>query len=229
MSMVKIRQYVLDGEVETLKQISQNNVYSAWFDCGFGGCELGVFSAAMPVEALHAVEGGLCKDVAAILFKQDLKDAGCGRLDVLVVRFCSMDKQHYMTSGSNKAMPRILVKDGVTSLAKLPPGLLFPGRFVGNAPHNLAREKMVSVVIIPEGKIRVLFVKVQRLRERVHRMVVPFNGCTVHDGVSCSLIDAVSYCFCDLTFLSCPCVVEIEDPVIFTKDLIFLTKKSMTA
>jgi hypothetical protein len=120
MSMVKIRQYVLDGEVETLEQISQNNVYSAWFDCDFGGCELGVFSADMPVEALHAVEGGLCKDVAEILFKQDLKDAGCGRLDVLVVRFCSMNKQHYMTSGSNKAMPRILFKDGVTSLAKLP-------------------------------------------------------------------------------------------------------------
>jgi hypothetical protein len=37
---------------------------------------------------------GLCKDVAAILFEQDLKDAGCGQLDVLVVRFCSMDKQH---------------------------------------------------------------------------------------------------------------------------------------
>jgi hypothetical protein len=56
MSMVKIRQYVLDGDVKALKQISQNNVYSAWFDCDFGGCELGIFSAAMPVEALHAVE-----------------------------------------------------------------------------------------------------------------------------------------------------------------------------
>jgi hypothetical protein len=31
-----------------------------------------------------------------------------------------MDKQYYMTSSSNKAMPRILFKDGVTSLAKLP-------------------------------------------------------------------------------------------------------------
>jgi hypothetical protein len=58
--------------------------------------------------------------VAEILFKQDLKDAGCGRLDVLVQRFGSMDKQHYMTSGSNKAMPRILFKDRVTSLEKLP-------------------------------------------------------------------------------------------------------------
>jgi hypothetical protein len=75
MSMVKIRQYVLAGEAATLRLISQNNVYSAWFDCDFGGCELGVFSAAMPVEALHAVEGGICKDAAAILFDGDLKDA----------------------------------------------------------------------------------------------------------------------------------------------------------
>jgi hypothetical protein len=112
MSMVKIRQYVLAGKVEMLRLISQNNVYSAWFDCDFGGCELGVFSAAMPVEALHAVEGGICKDATAILFDGDLKDANCRRLDILVRRFCSMDKQHYMTSGSNKAMPRLLFKDG---------------------------------------------------------------------------------------------------------------------
>ena len=120
MSMVKIRQYVLAGDVETLKLISQNNVYSAWFDCDFGGCERGVFSAAMPVEALHAVEGGICKDAAFILFDGDLKDANCRRLDILVRRFCSIDKQHYMTSGSNKAMPRLLFKDRVTSLTKLP-------------------------------------------------------------------------------------------------------------
>jgi hypothetical protein len=75
----------------------------------------------MPVEeALHAVGGGICKDAAAILFDEDLKDANCRHLDILVRRFCSMDKQHYMTSGSNKAMPRLLFKDGVTSLTKLP-------------------------------------------------------------------------------------------------------------
>jgi hypothetical protein len=64
---------------------------------------------------------GICKDAAAILFDGDLKDANwCRRLDILVRRFCSMDKQHYMTSGSNKAMPSLLFKDGVTSFTKLP-------------------------------------------------------------------------------------------------------------
>jgi hypothetical protein len=41
---------------------------------------------------------------------------------------------------------------------------------------------MVSIEVIPLGKINMLFVKVQRLCERVHRMVVPFNGHTVHDA-----------------------------------------------
>ena len=120
MSMVKIRQYVLDGEVDILKSISQNNVYTAWFDCDFGGCALGVFSAAMPVEALHAVEGGLMKYVAKILYEVDLKASMCGQLDILVGGLCQLDRQHYMSSGGNKAMPRLLFKDGVTSLANLP-------------------------------------------------------------------------------------------------------------
>jgi hypothetical protein len=74
----------------------------------------------MPVEARHAVYGGICKDAAAILFVEDLKDANCRLLDLHVKLLCAMDKHHYMTSGSNKAMPPILFKDGVTSLGKLP-------------------------------------------------------------------------------------------------------------
>jgi hypothetical protein len=70
MSMVKIRQYVLAGEVEMLRLISQNNVYSVWFDYDFGRCELGAFSAAMPVKALYAVEGSICKDATFIFLRR---------------------------------------------------------------------------------------------------------------------------------------------------------------
>jgi hypothetical protein len=120
MSMVKIRQYVLDGEVDILKAISQNNVYSAWFDVCFGGCPRGIFSAAMPVEALHALEAGLMRDVTLILYKVDLKSSICGQLDILVGALCYLDRQHFMSSGGTKTMPRMLFKDGVTSLANLP-------------------------------------------------------------------------------------------------------------
>jgi hypothetical protein len=45
--------------VPALKAINQYNVHSAWFDVGYGGCRFGIFSAAPPVEALHAIENGL--------------------------------------------------------------------------------------------------------------------------------------------------------------------------
>jgi hypothetical protein len=54
MSMVKILQYVLDGKVETLRHISQNNVYSAWFDCDFGGCRRSSREVGRPRRACGA-------------------------------------------------------------------------------------------------------------------------------------------------------------------------------
>jgi hypothetical protein len=37
-------------------------VHSAWFDVGYGGCCYGIFSAACPVKALHALKNGLMSD-----------------------------------------------------------------------------------------------------------------------------------------------------------------------
>jgi hypothetical protein len=120
MSMVKIRQYVLDGELDILKAISQNNMYTDWFDVCFGGCPRGIFSATMPVEALHALEGGLMKDVVIILYKIELKLSICGQLDILVDTMCYWDRQLYMSSGGTKTIPPMLFKDGATSLSNLP-------------------------------------------------------------------------------------------------------------
>jgi hypothetical protein len=44
MSMVKIQQYVLDDNLDILKAISQNNVYTAWFDVALVGFPV-VYSA----------------------------------------------------------------------------------------------------------------------------------------------------------------------------------------
>ena len=119
MSMSKIRQYVLQNRTDKLQKICQYNVNVAWFDVDFGGCDYGVFSAAMPVEALHALEGGLMIDVLTILFKVDLKPLMQARLDALAVQMTKWDKQHFMTAGTNPDMPRTLFKDGVTRLTKL--------------------------------------------------------------------------------------------------------------
>jgi hypothetical protein len=55
MSMVKIRALVDSNNMAALQAINQYNVHSAWFDVGYGGCRYGIFSAAAPVEALHAL------------------------------------------------------------------------------------------------------------------------------------------------------------------------------
>ena len=73
----------------------------------------------MPVEALHAVEIGLCKDMLHILFENDLKDFRKRELDSIAKQMCDWDKQYYMTSGSNKDMPRLLFKDGISSLKQI--------------------------------------------------------------------------------------------------------------
>ena len=119
MSMSEIKQMVMKNDIQKLKLINQYNVYIAWFDVDFGGCDYGIFSAAMPVEALHSIEGGLIKDVLDILFKEDLPPRYQVKLDDLGRQLCRLDKQHYMTKGSNKTMPRLLFEDSICNLQKI--------------------------------------------------------------------------------------------------------------
>ncbi len=42
---------------------------------GYGGCRYGIFSAACPVEALHAFENGLIPDALHILFDEEMYPA----------------------------------------------------------------------------------------------------------------------------------------------------------
>jgi hypothetical protein len=88
----------------------------------------------MPVEALHAVEGGLVDQVLTILFKEDLKPARCGDLDRLASQMCDWERQYYLHAGSDKDLPRTLFKDGVTSLSKI--------------SHSYVVGMMLTIVII---------------------------------------------------------------------------------
>ena len=119
MSMVKIKKLVRNQETEKLNSICQHQVYSAWFDVDFGGCQYGIFSAAMPIESLHALEGGLIKDCLQILYKEDWKPYWCTRIDMVVKKMTTWDKQSSMTAGSHKHIPRVLWADGITSLEKI--------------------------------------------------------------------------------------------------------------
>jgi hypothetical protein len=119
MSMVKIIDLVRRNQHAILDSINQYNVHSAWFDVDYGGCRFGIFSAATPVEPLHALENGLITYCVQILFKEEMTTKQKRRLDLLVRRLAYLPRQRYVSSGAKPLMPRLLWKDGITSLSKI--------------------------------------------------------------------------------------------------------------
>jgi hypothetical protein len=119
MIMSRIQQLVVDGEYEKLDNINQYHVHNAWFPLDYGGCKYGIFSAACVVEALHALENGLMKQSLQILIQDHLSLSGRIRLDKLVKEFRDWDRQHYLSAGTEKTMPRLLFKDGISKLTDI--------------------------------------------------------------------------------------------------------------
>ena len=119
MSMVKIMELVRLNRQDILNGINQYNVHSAWFDVDYGGCRFGIFSAATPVEPLHALENGLITDCVRILFEEEMTPKQKRVLDMLVRRLTDLPRQRYASSGAEPLMPRLLWKDGITSLSEL--------------------------------------------------------------------------------------------------------------
>ena len=78
MIMSRIQALVVNNEFDRLDQINQYHVHNAWFDVSYGGCKYGIFSAACPVEALHAMENGLVKQCLQVLFTDSLNKSARG-------------------------------------------------------------------------------------------------------------------------------------------------------
>jgi hypothetical protein len=119
MSMVKIIDLVRRNQHNILNSINEYNVHSAWFDVDYGGCRFGIFSAATPVKPLHALENGLITDCVQIFFEEEMNPKQKHELDFLVRRLAHMPRQCYALSGVKPLMPRLLWKDGITSLSEL--------------------------------------------------------------------------------------------------------------
>ncbi len=107
-----------NNEHAKLDAINQYHVNNAWFEVSFGGDKHGIFSAACPVEALHALENGLISDANKI-FMQNLKPAHKKQLDHLISQMSLYDKQYYYTSGTVVDMPRVVFKDGISNLSEI--------------------------------------------------------------------------------------------------------------
>ena len=121
-NMTKVVKLVRKNREEVLKAYSQLNFHSAWFDVDYGGCSKGVFTAACPVEPLHALENGLISDVLTITFDilKSKKKGACAKLDELAQDMARLDRQRFFSAGSDPQMPRLIWKDGVTSITQMP-------------------------------------------------------------------------------------------------------------
>ena len=114
-----IQELVANNCTDKLKAINQYKVKNAWFKVNFGGCPFGIFSAACPVEPLHALENGIIADCLKVLFAKIRYTNSLAKLDDLARQLTSLPRQQSASSGSDKSMPRLLWGDGITTLTDL--------------------------------------------------------------------------------------------------------------
>jgi hypothetical protein len=88
MIMANIQAWVVDGGYDKLDNINQYHVHNAWFEVFYGGYKYGIFSAACPVEALHALENGLIKQFLRVLFTDNINISGRTCRDLLAQELC---------------------------------------------------------------------------------------------------------------------------------------------
>ena len=83
--MQDVMKLVTDKKYEELHNLYQAQHWIAWFDLDYGGNPEGVFTAACPPEALHALENSVFSHMLHELFDVILKSTRVkGMLDQLI-------------------------------------------------------------------------------------------------------------------------------------------------
>ena len=119
--MEDIMQMCRNKEVDKLESMLQSTNWQAFFDIDYGGFPGGVFTAACPPEALHSLENGLVLHCLKQLFEKILGETAQADLDNLVQQWHTYPKQCHMKSYM-AAFPRLLFKDGVTTITDISAG-----------------------------------------------------------------------------------------------------------
>ena len=65
------------------------------------------------------MENGLIKQCLQVLFTDSMNKTSPTRLDLLAQELYGWDRQHYLTAGTASDMPRLLFKDGVTTITNV--------------------------------------------------------------------------------------------------------------
>jgi hypothetical protein len=161
-SMIKVKELVRTNNKAVLKYYNQYNVHSAWFDVCFGGCKYGIFSAAAPIEPLHALQLGLMGHCMTLLFNTEMTSLQRTTLDGLARALTELDRQRFATAGTHPTMPRLIWKDGISSLSDI------------TADHKVGMMLTIVVLTLTDAGIE-LFVEVLGSHRRLNDMRYAFQ------------------------------------------------------
>lgn len=119
LKMADIMALVNNKNYEQLYNLYQAQHWVAWFDLDYGGNPEGIFSAACPPEALHALENGIYFHVLKELFQEILKRRVRGLIDAHVYKWNSLPAQHLMRAQQIEGYPRLLYTNGISGMTDL--------------------------------------------------------------------------------------------------------------
>ena len=120
LNMEDIMAMVISQDWPGLHSLHQAPCWNPFFDVCYGGNPGGIFTAACPAEALHALENGLFLHSLKAVLGGCLKPQEIVLLDASIQSWTKLPRQRLMRSSNFSHSPRLLFKDGISTLTKLP-------------------------------------------------------------------------------------------------------------
>ena len=118
--MESIIQLVNDEEWDELHTLYQAPFWNPFFEVDYGANPYGIFLAACPPEGLHALEQGVFKHLLEEILGVYLKPEQIAILDRVVQSWVGKPRQRLFRSANFSEAPRLLFKDGISSLSNTP-------------------------------------------------------------------------------------------------------------
>ena len=101
-SQNRVIESVRNNDEVTLQSYNQYNVHTPWFDINYGNDPCGIFSAACPVESLHALDLGLIQHSLSRLWSSSgLSLSHKVSVDAGVAAWSKLPRQRLMSPGSH--------------------------------------------------------------------------------------------------------------------------------
>ncbi len=118
--MDSIIQLVNNEEWVQLDSLYQAPFWNPFFEVDYGANPYGIFLAACPPEGLHALEQGVFKHLLGEILGVYLKPQQIAILDRVVQSWVGKPRQRLFRSANFSEAPRLMFKDGISSLSNTP-------------------------------------------------------------------------------------------------------------